>query len=149
MHVPRGTFGVEFHVQHAPGYRPALFGARQAGILNGVFQIEQHARHGARIAVVDQDGAAFQQVAVPFQSQVDNGVEQRVPGTNESRQRLSRGRDQRLVERNALVTGQHGFADPDKPVSTSHRCRHVGDLVTSRLALPDGATQVLECFPEK
>ena len=35
----------------------------------------------------------FQEIPVPFQRQVDNRIEQRMPGTHERRQRLPLGRD--------------------------------------------------------
>ena len=38
---------------------------------------------------------------------------------------------------------------PMEPVPVSHRCRHVGDLVTPRLALPDRAAQPLKRLPEE
>lgn len=74
--VPRHAGGVEFHVHHTPGDHPALPGARQAGILDGVLEIEQHTRLDAVVTIVHQHGAPFQQVAVAFQRQVDDGVEQ-------------------------------------------------------------------------
>ena len=39
---------------------------------------EEHTGRGAVVAVVDEDRAPLQQVAVAFQGQVDDGVEQRV-----------------------------------------------------------------------
>jgi hypothetical protein len=44
-----------------------------------MLEIEQHARPSAGIALVDQNGATLQEVAVALESEVDNGVEQRMP----------------------------------------------------------------------
>ena len=44
VHVSCRALGIDLHVQHAPGDRPALSRSCRAGILDGVFQVEQHAR---------------------------------------------------------------------------------------------------------
>ena len=122
---------------------------RQAGVLDGVLQVEEHARLRARVALVHQHRAALEQVAVALQGQVDGGVEQRMAGADEGGQRLARRRDQLLLEGDALVARQHRLADADQAVAVADRRRHVGDLVAARLALLDRAAQALEGFLEE
>ena len=84
-----------------------------------------------------------------LQGQVDDGVEQRVAGADEGGQRLALGRDQRLLEGDALVARQHGLADADQAVAVADRGRDVGDLVAARLALLGGAAEALEGLEEE
>ena len=67
---------------------------RRARILDGVLQIEEHVGPVALVALVDQHGAALQEIAVPFQCQIDHRIEQWVPGTHERRQGLALRRNQ-------------------------------------------------------
>jgi hypothetical protein len=120
MDMARRPVRHQFDVEHALRDDAALAGAGEAGILDGVFQIEEHARRGAGVALVDQHGAALQQVAVALQREVDDGVEQRMTGADERGQRLALRRDQRLLEGDALVARQHGFADADQSVAVAH-----------------------------
>jgi hypothetical protein len=68
---------------------------------------------------------------VALQRQVEHRVEQRVPGADEGRQGLARGRDQGLLEGDALVARQHRLADADQAVAVAHRGGDVGDLVAA------------------
>jgi hypothetical protein len=83
----------------------AFTGWKEAGILYGVFEEEQDAGVCSGVAFVDQDSAALEEVSVPFEREVEDCVKQRVPGTNECRQRLSWGRDEVLFEYDSFVTG--------------------------------------------
>ena len=51
-----------------------------------MFQVEQRSGLVALVAVVDQDGAALEQVAVPLDDEVERGVEQRMAGADEGGQ---------------------------------------------------------------
>ena len=64
---------------------------------------EEHTGRRARVALVDEDRAALEQVAVTFQDQVDDRVEQRMARTDESRQGLPGRGDQRLLEHDPFV----------------------------------------------
>jgi hypothetical protein len=119
------------------------------GILNGVLQVEQHARRRPEVAFIHQHGAALQQVAVAFQGEVDDGVEQRVAGADEGRQRLALGRDEGFLEGDALITRQHGFADADEAIPVAHRGRNMGDLEAAGLALPGVAAELFEGFEKE
>jgi hypothetical protein len=81
--------GVHLDVEHALRDDPTLAGTGKARVLDGVLQIEQHARLSAGIALIDQHRAALQQVAVALQREVDDGVEQRVTGADKGGQRLA------------------------------------------------------------
>ena len=149
MHVPGHTVRVELDVEHALGDDAAIPRARQARILDVVLQIEEHAGPVALVALVDQHGAALQEIAVPLQRQVDHRIEQWVPGTHERRQGLALRRHQRFLERDALVARQHRLADADQTVPIPNRRGNVGDLVAPGLALLRGAAQALERFAEE
>ena len=144
MDVAGGARGVLLHIEHPLGDDPALAGAGESGVLDGVLQIEEHPGLGARIALVHQDGAAFQQVAIALQGEVDDGVEQGVTGADEGGLRLALGRYPALVEGDAFVAWLHGLADPDEAVAVAHRRRDMADLVAAGLALLDGAAEPLE-----
>ncbi len=75
MHVARRPVGVEFDVEHPPGDDPALARAREAGVLDRMLDIEQHARLGPEIALVHQHRASLEQVAMAFKGEVDDQVE--------------------------------------------------------------------------
>jgi hypothetical protein len=81
---------------------------------------------------------------VALQSDVDDGVEQRVARADEGGRGLADGRDDRLLERDALVARHHRLADADQPIATAHRRRNMGDLVAARLALLRSAAEALE-----
>jgi hypothetical protein len=59
-----------------------------------VLQVDQRADLIAGVALVDQDRAAFEQVAVAFDDQVDRRVEQRMAGADEGGHRLAGDADQ-------------------------------------------------------
>jgi hypothetical protein len=114
-----------------------------------VLQVKQHPRCGARIARVHQHGATLQQVAVALQGEVDDGVEKRMAGADEGGERLPLGRQQGLLEGDALVARQHRFADADEPVAVAHRGGHMADLVAAGLTLFGGAAESFECLMEE
>ena len=114
-----------------------------------MLKVEKDTRLHTVITVVDQHRAALQERAVPFKSQVEHGVEERVSGTNEGRVRLSPRRDERLFERDALVAGGHRLCGPYVIGAPSHRRGHPRDLIPPRLPLPGGPTEVLEGLQEE
>ena len=59
VEVAGGAGGVQLDVEHALGDDAALAGAGEAGVLDGVLQVEEHARRGAGVALVHQHGAAL------------------------------------------------------------------------------------------
>ena len=91
---------------------PPLAGAGDRCVLQRVLDGEEHAGRGARVAFVDEDRTASQQVAVTLERHVDHRVEQRMAGADEGGKRLAERRDQRLLESDALVARQHRLADP-------------------------------------
>jgi hypothetical protein len=76
VHMTGARAGVHFDIEHALRHDPTLAGAGEAGVLDGMFQVEQHTRLHSGIAFINQHAAAFQQIAMTFQRQVDHGVEQ-------------------------------------------------------------------------
>ncbi|MDW8468085.1 MAG: hypothetical protein RML56_02745 [Burkholderiales bacterium] len=75
---------------------------------------------------------------------VEHGVEQRMPGAHEGSKRRPRRRDQRLLERDALVARKHRLARADLAVAVAYRGRHVQELVAARLALARDAPKAPE-----
>ena len=70
------TGGVQLHVQHPLGDDAALARPRETRILNGMLQIKQHAWCVAGIALVHQHRTTAQEIAVPFQGEIEHGVKQ-------------------------------------------------------------------------
>jgi len=62
---------VEFHIQHPLRDDPALTGAGEAAVLDLVLKVEEDARRGAWVTLVNEDCSATQKVAVAFESDVD------------------------------------------------------------------------------
>ena len=100
-----------------------------------MLEVEQHARLSPWVALVDQHRAALEQVAMAFEREVDDRVEQRMAWADEGGQRLALRRHQVLLEGDALVARQHRLADADQAVAVAHRGRDMGDLVAARLPL--------------
>ena len=84
-----------------------------------------------------------------LEGEVDDRVEQRMARADEGGQRLALRRDQRLLEGDALVAGQHRLADADQAVAVADRGRDVGDLVAARLALLGRAAEAPERLEEE
>ena len=101
------------------------------------------------VALVDEDRAALEQVAVAFQDQVDDGVEQRMARTDESRQRLPGRGDQRLLEHDPFVAGEGWLAGPDHPVAVPDQGRNVRHLVAARFTLAGRAAELSERLMEE
>src|SRR5436189_145078 len=57
--------------------------------------------------------------------------------------------NERLLEGDAFVARQHGFADADQPVAVAHGRGHVRDLVATWLALLCRPAQPLERLQEE
>jgi len=126
--VPGVACRVQFDVEHAFGNDSALTGTCDASVLDGVFQVEEHTRLDAGIALIDQDRAPAQEIAVAFEREVDGSIEQGVSGADEGGERLPLRRNQRLLESDALVARQDRVARP----TTRSRLRiGAGTCVTS------------------
>ena len=136
-------------VQHPLGNDAPISPTGDAPVLQGVLDGEEHAGRLAVVALVDEDRAPFQQVAVAFERQVEDGVEQRMARADEGRQRLARRRNQRLLEHDPLVAGKHRLADPDRAVTSPKRRRDVRHLVTACLPLPRRTAEPPERLAEE
>src|SRR6185437_12954934 len=72
-----------------------------------------------------------------------------MPWAHERRKRLSLWCHQGLLEGDAFIARQHGLAEANQPIAIAHRRWYVSDLVTSRLALPDGAPETPKGLEEE
>src|SRR5688500_4956206 len=81
-----------------------------------------------------------------LKAEPDARAEQRMARADNGGQRLTRRRNQRLLESDAFVAWQHRFADADQAISIAYRGWDVGDLVAARFALLGRSTQALEGF---
>ena len=136
MQVARDAVGGELDVEHPLRDDPPVARAGDAAVLQRVLDGEEHPRRGAGVALVDENRAALQQLAVALEGHVDDRVEQRMARTDERRQRLARRGDERPLEGDPLVARKHRLADPDHPVPVADQRRDVRHLVAARLALP-------------
>src|SRR5437773_1273113 len=130
MQVARLASGIQFHIQQLLRNGAALATPRATGVLEGMLQVEQHARHRARVALVYQYRATTQEVAVAFKRQIKRGIEQRVTRADEGREGLAWRRDEGFLESNTLVARQHRLADADEAVTIADGRGHMGDLIT-------------------
>ena len=142
--MPRRAIGIEFHVEHPLGDDAPLALASAAGVLNGVLEIEKHARRVPESRSSTRTAPRRSKSAIALKRQIEHGVEQRMARTHECRQRLSLRRHQRLLERDAFVARKHRLADADQTVAVAHRRRNVRHLVAARFPLLGRAAQALE-----
>ena len=149
LNVPGSTMAILLNIQHALGDDPTLAGTGQAGVLDGVLEIEQHSGLCSGVALVHQYRATFQQVSVALQRQVDDGIEQRMAGADKGGRRLPLRCHQGLIESDALVARQHGFAEADEAVTVAHRGGHMAEFIASRFALLGRPPEPLERFEEE
>ena len=110
---------------------------------------EQHARRGAQVARIDQHRTTLHQVALALERQIEHGIEQRMTGADEGGERLAGRGDQRLVEDDALVPGEHRVGGADLAIALANGGRHMGELVAAALALADGAAEAPEGLEEE
>ncbi len=110
----------------------ALARAVVTGILDGLFQREQHAHVFARISRVHEYGPLFQQVALLLQHQVERGIQQGMAGGNQDSRRFARDGDALLLKDNALVAAQD-----DRPaIVTGQTLANGGGYVGDLISLP-------------
>src|SRR5207247_9090800 len=105
---------IQLDIQHLLGNHAALPCPRKTRILNGMLQIEQYPWRIAGIALIHQDGAAAQQIAITFQCEIEHRIEQRMAWADKRGERWSLRRYERLFEGNALMALQNRIADADK-----------------------------------
>ena len=149
VQMARHAVVVELDVEHPLRDDAPIAGTGDAGVLQGVLDGEEHAGRRAVVALVDEDRAALEQVAVAFQGQVDDGVEQRMARADESRQGLPGRGDQRLLEHDPFVTGEDRLAGPDHPVTVPDQGRNVRHLVAARFTLDGRAAELPERLVEE
>src|SRR5271166_5452777 len=107
--MTRFARSIHLDIERAPRNGAAFSRRKHAGVLNCVLKEKKNARAGAGVALVNEHGSAFEQIAMPFKRQIKDSVEQRVAGANEGSQRLAGGSDEVFLECNTLITSQHRF----------------------------------------
>src|SRR5581483_7852940 len=131
------------------GNDASVAGAIGPRVLDGVLEIEQHTRGIAVIVGIDQDRSILQEVAIAFEDEIDRSVEQGVARAHERRERLPGNADEVLLEGDPLVALEDRFPDAHEAVAASDDRRHVGDLESTGLPLPDRAAEQAEGFDEE
>jgi len=86
---------------------------------------------------------------VPFQGEVDHGVEQRVAWADEGGHGLARGCNEGLFKGDPLVAREHRLAAPDLPITLPHDRRDVRHLVAPWLPRPDASSKPAEGLQEE
>src|SRR5690606_31572120 len=81
-------------VEHPLRDDARLLRLRGAFVLDRVLEIEDEPRLFAGVALVDEDGAAPQEVAVALEGEVERRIEEGVAGADEGREGLAWRRDQ-------------------------------------------------------
>jgi len=113
VHVAGASGGVKFHVEHALADDAPLACARRRGVLQRMLQVEQQPGRIAGVAFVYQHRSAAKQIPVAFENQIQCGVEQRMAGAHERRERSALLSYERLFEHDSLVARKHRLADAD------------------------------------
>src|SRR3990172_7774213 len=135
LHMAYIAFGIKFYIKHPLRDDATFAETGKTRILDGVFQIEKHARSAAGIVFVHKHGAALQKVALALKGKVYDRIEKRMTRADEGSQRLTLRRYQRPLKGDALIPRQHRFADTDQAVAVANRGGNVGDLIPARFAL--------------
>jgi hypothetical protein len=65
-------------VKHPPGHDAPFARTGNAGVLDAVLKVKEHAGLNARVALIYQHGASAQKVSVPLEGEVDGGIKQRM-----------------------------------------------------------------------
>jgi len=81
---------------------------------------------------------------MPFDNKVQDCIEKGMAGTDEGRERLALRCDQRLLEDDALVSGQNRLANADQSVAIANRRWDMRYLETAGFALTHRAVEALE-----
>ncbi len=114
---------------------PRLARAGRPPVADRVLEVDQEARLGAAVGLVDQHAALPQQRLEPLEHDIDRGVEQRVPGRDELGLRLAG--DQRLLEGDPGVAVEDGIAAADQAVALlqDRGTRRISNRPRSRSAI--------------
>src|SRR5882724_515851 len=93
-----------------------------------MFQVEDHARVGAGVALVYEDGPALKKISMALKCQVYNRVEQRMARANKGSQWLSMRSDQFFLESDAFITRQYRFPNSNQTVTVTHGGGNMSNL---------------------
>ena len=139
-----------FHKLQAAGHVARGAAVGRCGFAHAVVQHEQHARRGAVVVGIDQDGTAFEQVAVAGQHQIGDGGHEGVARVYQVGGGLAVNGAALAVKADAFVLFQHrGAGVADDAVAFYHVGRNVAHLVAACLAAAQFAAHHLEGFAEK
>ena len=123
-------------------YPSAAFAGRQeAGILDTVVEDAEHARAQTEVLLIHKNRATLQEIAVRFEREVERGVQERVPWTDECGKGLALRRDERLLEHDSFVSLENRLTNADLPVATPHGRRHMRHFVPTGFTLAGSAAE--------
>ena len=121
--------------------------ARHAAILNRVFEQEDRRERVAGIGFIHQDRSLAHDRLILLPDQADHGFQQRVPWTDERRDRLLI--DQALVEADSLILLLDRRPGADLTIALADTHRDKGDFPTPFLPALQPAAEMLERLDEK
>src|SRR4051812_43647893 len=105
-----------------------------------MLQIEEHPWARSKVAFVNQDGAATEQIAVSFESQVNRCIEQRMARANKGRWSLPWRCQFALLKGDPLIARQHRFAPANESIAIANGRRDASDFVAPRFPFARSAT---------
>jgi hypothetical protein len=113
MEMPGISVRIQFNIEHLPGYCAALPTLGYNRVLNAVFQIEKDTGVRAQIPLIHQYGPSPQEVPIPFQDQVEDSIEEGMPGAHKGGKGLPLGGNQILFKDDPLIARQYRLAMAD------------------------------------
>src|SRR5262249_28035836 len=96
-----------------------------------------------------EERTACEQLAVPFEEDIGDRIQEWMAWADKGRQGLSRHANQLLMEGDALVARQYRCSSADQPIALPYDHGHVRDSIAPRLALTDRSAQLAEGLQEK
>ena len=129
--VPGGARVGELHELEAAAHDVQAAVGEGPAVGDGVLQVHQDTRVRAGVGVVHEHGALLEELAVALHDEVEDRLQERVPGRHELRGGFAGGAQKVALETDPLVRGEHGGAGADEPVAVTDFERDTGELETA------------------
>ena len=86
---------------------------------------------------------------MPFQCQIEDGIQQWMSRADKGSQRLALRGNQVFFKGDPLIPGQHRLPQANEAVPIAYGRRNMGDFIAAGLPLPGGSAKPFESFQEK